>query len=340
MTATIAVLPGDGIGPEVISEAVKVLNALDCNFEFSHCQVGSKAYNETGTPLPSETVEACEHADAVLFGAAGHSYAPYGIPRKVTIYLRIDRNAYANVRPLKLFPGIHDIDDPRSEKPIDITIIRDVSEGFAVEHDGDIWEDRGVDIRVVTLKGAMQISDFAFKYAEREGRDKVTCIDCHNLLFSDKLFRTGFNKVAEQYPDIEVNHLSADVASMRLIQRPDKFDVIVTPDIYGDILAGNIIGLVGGVGLAPSACIGEDFAYFEPVGGPAWDIAGKKVANPIGAILASKMMLTWLGMDQEAHRIGEAVTDVLVDGKVRTPDLGGSNSTEQVGEAIIECMGV
>jgi len=331
---TIAVLPGDGIGPEVIAEAVKVLEALDLGFEFIQCEVGSKAYNDVGTPLPPEVMDICESAKAVLFGAAGHSYAPYGIPRQVSIYLRIDRDAYANIRPLKLFPGIFGEDDPRN-KLIDVTIIRDVTEGFAVEHEGDVWGDRGRDIREITLQGAMRISDYAFKYAERENRKRVTCIDCHNLLFSDKLFRTGFNKVAENYPNIETTYLSVDVASMKLTQTPEKFDVIVTPDIYGDILAGNVIGQLGGVGLAPSACIGDNFAYFEPIGGPAWDIAGKNVANPLGAILASKLMLEWMDMNDHAARIDTAVRALLEEGEVRTPDLGGTHNTSQVGDAVV-----
>lgn len=149
------------------------------------------------------------------------------------------------------------------------------------------------------------------------------------------MFRTGFNNVAENYPNIETKYLSVDVASMKLTQAPEKFDVIVTPDIYGDILVGNVIGQLGGVGLAPSACIGDNFAYFEPIGGPAWDIAGQKVANPLGAILASKLMLEWMDMDDMAVRIGTAVRALLKEGRVRTPNLGGNYNTSQIGDAVV-----
>jgi isocitrate/isopropylmalate dehydrogenase len=329
----IAVMPGDGVGPEVIKEAVKVLRATGLNLEFLHCNVGGKAYIETGAPLPQEAKEHCEAADAVLFGAVGHDYAPYGIPRQVLIYLRIEKNAFANVRPIKLYPGVV-TPGGCSWEGIDVHIVRDNSEGFALEHEGYLWDNKGVDKRVITQLGAQRIALFAFSYAVKNRRKKITCIDQSHWLHSDKLFRKAFEGVAENYPNIEKEYLNVDVSAMMVARDPERFDVIVTPDLYGDILSGIVIGQTGGVGIAPSACIGESFAFFEPVHGTAWDIAGKDVANPIASILSAKLMLEWLGRTDEAKLIDTAVSVVLLEGKVRTPDLGGNSGTIEMGDAI------
>jgi len=330
----IAVLPGDGIGPEVTREAVKVLNRLEIDFEYLYCDVGSVAYAAAGTPLPAETVETCDEADATLLGAVGYSYAPYGIPRIVPIHFRIERNAFANVRPLKLYPGAFAPDDPRSQSRVDAVVIRDINEGFALEHEGYLWAEEGVDTRRVTEAGAQRVIEFAYKYAERESRKRVTCIDAHNLLFSDKVFRRAYQTVSVQYPNLESECISVDVAAMMQTRDPKRFDIIVTSNIFGDIFSGIIIGQIGGVGMAPSACVGNDFAFFEPVHGPAWDIAGKGVANPIGSILSAKMMVDWLGEKESGNTIERAVSGILVDGKVRTRDLGGSSRTWEVGDVI------
>ncbi|UCH57507.1 MAG: isocitrate/isopropylmalate dehydrogenase family protein [Candidatus Bathyarchaeota archaeon] len=335
----ITVMPGDGIGPEVTAEAIKVLEATGLVFEFRHCNVGGMAYIQTGKPLPDYAREACEEADAVLFGAVGHDYAPYGIPRKVLIYLRIEKNAYANVRPLKLYPGVYPPDDHRSQQDVNLVIIRDNAEGFALEHEGFLWEDRGIDKRVITQAGAQRIILFAVTYAMKHGRRKITCIDQSNWLFSDKLFRNAFNLVAERSPRLEADCVSVDVAAMMQARDPRSFDVIVTPDIYGDILSGFVIGQIGGVGLAPSACIGNDFAFFEPIHGTAWDLAGKGVANPIASILSARLMLEWLGREEEAESIDNAVRSVLSESKIRTFDLGGSSSSSQMGDAIAALVG-
>ena len=330
----IAVLPGDGIGPEVVREAVKVLDATGINIEFIEGKVGGRAYIESGDSLPEEAKEAVDMADAVLFGAVEHHYAPYGIPRKVLIYLRMEKDAYANVRPLKLYPGVF----PKHRAPtwddIDIVIIRDNAEGFALKHEGHLWDDMGVDKRVITQLRAQQLNMYAYNYAVQRGRKKLTCIDKSAWLYADKLFRSAFKKVAEVYPDVEREFMNVDMAAMTQTMDPGRFDIIVTPDIYGDILSGITIGQIGGIGLAPSACIGEDFAFFEPVHGTAFDIAGKGVANPIASILSAKLMLEWLDHEKEALAIEEAVSSVLSEGKVRTPDLGGNSCTSEVGDVI------
>ena len=314
----IAVLPGDGIGPEVVREAVKVLDATGLNIEFIEGKVGGRAYIENGDSLPEEAKEAVDTADAVLFGAVEHHYAPYGIPRKVLIYLRIEKDAYANVRPLKKYPGVFQRHRAPTWDDIDIVIIRDNAEGFALKHEGHLWDDIGVDKRVITQLRAQQLNMYAYNYAVQRGRKKITCVDKSTWL----------------YADVEREYMDVDIAAMTQTMDPKRFDVIVTPDIYGDILSGIVIGQIGGIGLAPSASIGEDFAFFEPVHGTAWDIAGKGVANPIASILSAKLMLEWLGHGTEALAIDGAVSSVLSEGKVRTPDIGGSSNTSEVGDAI------
>jgi len=330
----IAVLPGDGIGPEVVTEAVKVLKATDLNLEYMTRKVGGKAYIEDEDPLPPEAKQACDEADAVLFGAVEHHYSPYMIPRKVLIFLRMEKNAYANVRPLKLYPGVHPSKYASTQKDIDVVIVRDNAEGFALKHDGYLWKDMGLDKRVITQLRAQQLNMYVYNYAINEKRKKITCIDKSTWLYADKLFRSTFEKVAECYPDIEREHVIIDLAAMKMTQDPSLFDVIVTPDIYGDILSAIIIAQIGGLGMAPSASIGDDFAFFEPIHGTALDIAGKGIANPMAAILSAKLMLEWLGEKREAKLIEDAVCALLTEGKIRTSDLGGSSKTSEVGDAI------
>ena len=330
----IAVLPGDGVGPEVITESVKVLDVLGLDLEFVYCDVGSTAYAKTGTPFPEEAMEACDEADAALLGTVGQSYAPYEIPKKVSTYLRIDRDAYASVCPLKLFAGVYPPEDVRSQRDIDIVVVRDNIEGFSLNHEGYIWDGEGVDKRRTTHEGASRIVEFAFNYALKEDRRMVTCIDAHNLLFSDKVFRRAFKITSEKYPHLSTEWMSVNIASMMLTRYPDRFDVIVVPYVYGDMLMGSIIGQIGGVGLAPSASIGDEFAVFEPVHGAAWDIAGRGIANPIGSILSAKMMLDWLGLQGEGAIVENAVRSTLNSGKVRTPDMGGNSSTSEMGDTI------
>ena len=331
----IAVLPGDGVGPEVTGEAVKVLDATGVDLEFVERSVGGKAYLLEGTPLPQEARDACEEADAVLFGAVGHDYAPYGVPRKVLSYLRMEKGAYANVRPLKLYPGVKGVHGCGAGD-VDVVIIRDNAEGLALDHEGYMWKEKGVDKRVITSLGSKRIINYAMEYARREGRKRVTCVDQSNWLYSDKIFNNVFNEVSQESNKLETDHVNVDVAAMMQVQDPKSFDVIVAPDIFGDILSGVVVGQIGSVGLAPSACIGEDFAFFEPIHGTAWDIAGKGVANPIASILSGKLMLEWLGRGDEALRIEAAVTRVLSEGRVRTRDLGGDSGTSEVGDAVAE----
>jgi isocitrate/isopropylmalate dehydrogenase len=196
----------------------------------------------------------------------------------------------------------------------------------------------GVDKRVITQLRAQQINMFVHNYAVKHNRKRITCIDKSAWLYADRLFRSSFEKVAEAFNDIKREHVDVDIAALRQTVDPHAFDVIVTPDIYGDLLSGIVIGQIGGIGMAPSACIGDKFAFFEPIHGTALDIAGKSVANPIASILSAKLMLEWLGEEEEALRIDKAVSAVLSEGLVKTRDLGGTSCTHDVGDAIANCV--
>jgi 3-isopropylmalate dehydrogenase len=328
----IAVMPGDGIGPEVTNEAIKTLQATELDLEFLQCDIGGTAYLQNGDPLPPESIQACKESDAVLLGAVGHDYVSYEIPRKVLIYLRLEKDAYANIRPLKKYPGTSEYQP--NQKPIDFVIVRDNAEGFSLQHSGLLGKTLGTDRRVITQYGAQRIIRYAYKYATEHDRHKVTCIDQSHWLYSDKFFRNVFKDIAEKNPTIKNDYQHVDVAAMLLTSHPEKFDVIVTPDIYGDILSAVAISKIGGVGMTPSACIGDSFAFFETIHGTAWDIAGKDIANPIASILSAKLMLEYLNEPEAAQLVENAVSTVLSEGQTRTQDIGGQSKTSEVGDAI------
>jgi isocitrate/isopropylmalate dehydrogenase len=330
----IALMPGDGIGPEVIKEAVKVLQATNLTFEFIPCDIGGTAYLKNGDPLPPESIQACKESDTVLLGAVGHDYVSYDIPRKVLIYLRLEKDAYANIRPLKRYPGILNTQPIQISNNIDLVIVRDNAEGFSLQHSGIMGKTLGTDRRVITQCGAQRIIQYAYKFAIENNRKEITCVDQCHWLYSDKFFRKVFKETSAKHPTIEQKYLDVDIAAMILASNPQDFDVIVTPDIYGDILSAIVISKIGGVGMAPSACIGDNFAFFEPIHGTAWDIAGKEISNPIASILSAKLMLEYLNENDAALLIENAVSMVLSEGKIRTQDIGGNSTTSELGDAI------
>jgi len=333
-THKIAVMPGDGIGPEVTAEAIKVIEATGLDFEHLECSVGGEEYLRSGAALPDEVIETVNESKVVLFGAVGHESVPDYITREVLIFLRMEKDTYANVRPLKKY-HVGKTGSEYATKDVDIVIIRDNAEGFSLTHEGRLEKSSGTDHRTITNFGAKRIIRHAFKYAEENHRKKVTCVDHHNWLYSDKLFRTNFLEASRNSSSMESKGLPVDVAAMMISRSPEEFDVIVTPNLYGDILTGIVLSKIGGVGMAPTACIGNNFAYFEPVHGTAWDMAGKEVANPIASILSAGLMLRWLGKEKEAWYIETAVRELLAEGKVLTPDLGGCSSTSDLGNAVV-----
>ena len=329
-TYKIAVIPGPGIGGEVVPEAVRVLESTDLTFDCRYFEVGYEVFQKTGTPVPDDVLAGIRKTQACLFGA---TTTPVGVPgyRSAIITLRRALGLYANVRPAK------SLAIQKSMKDVDLVIVRENTEGL---YSGMEFElaDSAYSIRVVTRKATERISRFAFDLAMKR-RKKVTVVTKANVLrMSDGLFLEVARKVAEDYPEVEVEEAFVDVTAMRLILKPQIFDVIVTSNLFGDILSDETAGLVGGLGLAPSANIGADYGLFEPVHGSAPRLAGKDIANPMAAIMASKMMLDYLGETGWAERIENAVVAVLEEGKVLTPDLGGSSSTKQVTDAIIAAL--
>ena len=347
----IAVLKGDGIGVEVIDEALKVLCALEKKggpvCAFTEYPSGAGCYLEQGTPLPAATVEACRRAEAVLLGAMGLPQVrwPDGTEMRPQVDLRIQLDLYAGVRPAYLYAAHHTPLKGRQAGDIDLIILRENVEGLFASLNGGI-ELRGevaVDSMVITRSGTERLVRYAFELARQRGRakPKVTCVDKANIFKSMAFFRRLYDGVAAAYPDVAHEYAYVDAMALYLVRQPEAYDVLVMENMFGDILSDLAAGLVGGLGMAPSADIGEAAAVFQPVHGTAPDIAGQGIANPVGAILSAGLMLRWLGVrhDDEGARAGgerieAAVQQVLAPEGVGTPDIGGRMSTSQLGDAI------
>jgi 3-isopropylmalate dehydrogenase len=345
----IAVLPGDGIGIDVIAEAVRVLRAVEHNLgaftlRLTTHESGALCFQRTGHDLPADTLDACRQADAVLLGAMGHPdiRKPDGTELTPQVTLRVVLDLYAGVRPCKLYPGVRSPLANLKPGDIDLVILREQTEGlFASQAGGIILRDQvATDTLVMTRPGVERICEFAFQLAQARRR-KVTCVDKANIFKSYAFFRKVFDEVAARHPEIAKQHTYIDAQALFLVQRPQQFDVLVTENMFGDILSDLAAGLVGGMGMAPSGDIGDRHAVFQPAHGTAPDIAGKGIANPIAAILSAGMMLDWLGRRHQnpdllrgAQAIERAVTAVLADGKTLPVDQAGSATTQAVGEAI------
>ena len=324
----IAIISGDGIGKEVMESAELLLDKLDLNFNFKYGEAGFECFNKNGTTLPEETVKIAKSCDATLFGA---STSTPGQPSPI-INLRKKLNAYANLRPIKSYKGVNSIKDN-----VDFIIVRENTEGLysQIEYGDD---NQAIAERVITRKASERISNIAFKLAKRRNKQKkVTCVHKSNVLKkTDGVFKESFYNIAKKYPEVKTEDFYVDATAMYLITNPQNFDVIVSTNLFGDILSDESAGLVGGLGLAPSGNIGDENALFEPVHGSAPDIAGKGIANPCSMILSTAMMLDYIGEKETALQINKAVEDVVAKGKVLTPDLGGKSKTIEMTEAIIK----
>jgi len=345
----IAVLPGDGIGRDVTEAAVRVLKALESDlegmaFSMQPCSVGAQQFLDHGDPLPEEAFELCRQSDAVLLGAMGLPNVRWPDGREMTpqIDLRERLDLYAGVRPVKLY---HPSDSPlkkATKEDIDFVIVRENCEGlFSTRLSPFQPEDQEVcDTLRVSRRGAERICRHAFELA-RTRRQQCTLVDKANVLPSMVYFRSVFDQVAEEYPDVTTDHVYVDAMALYLVERPERYDVLVTENMFGDILSDLAAGLVGGMGMAPSADLGEGCGVFQPSHGTAPDIAGKGIANPLACILSAAMMLEWLGHPQTlrgAEWIRRAVERVMEDPCHRTPDMGGSLTTEAMTEKIINAL--
>lgn len=321
----ITIISGDGIGQEVMDSCEYLLDKLDVEFSFDYGEAGFECFNKNGTTLPEETVKKANKSDAVLFGA---STSTPGQPSPI-INLRKALHVYANIRPIKSYKGVNCIRDD-----IDFVIVRENTEGLysQVEY---CEENRMIAERHITKKASERISKAAFNLCMKREESKVTCVHKSNVLKkTDGVFKESFYKVAEEYPQIQTEDYYVDAMAMYLITQPQNFDVIVSSNLFGDILSDESAGLVGGLGLAPSGNIGDHNGLFEPVHGSAPDIAGKYIANPCSMILSAAMMLDYLGEWEASNDIKTAVEKVIAECRIRTPDLGGDASTLDVAKAI------
>jgi isocitrate dehydrogenase (NAD+) len=335
MTYDVTLIPGDGIGPEITAETVKVLQATGLRFNWDEELAGMAAVDATGTPLPDATVDSIRKNALALKGPLT---TPVGTGfRSVNVGLRKEFELFANIRPARtIIPG------GRFEN-VDIVLVRENLEGLyiGVEHFVAIGDDPravGESMAIVTRRGCERIIRYAFEYALKHGRRKVTIVHKANILkMVSGLFLEVGRAVAQEYTGrIESNDMIVDNTAMQLVLRPEQFDVMVTTNMFGDILSDEVSGLVGGLGLAPGANIGTKAAIFEAVHGSAPDIAGKGIANPSAQMFAAAMMLDHLGELDRAERIRHAIVTTIVRDGIRTRDLGGTASTQEFGSAVAQ----
>ncbi len=324
----IAVIGGDGIGPEVVEAELAVLQATGLAFDFTHYPAGDDHQARTGQAMPAETIAGAQAARAVVFGAAGASAA------EVIIRLRSELGTYVNLRPSRAYPGVACL---RPET--DLYIVRENTECLYVGDERAESPERAYATRLITAEASTRIARWAFEYAAAGGFRKVTAAHKANVLkVTDGLFLDCCRRVAAEFPGIELEEALVDSLAMRLVLEPGQFGVVVTTNLFGDILSDLAAGLIGGLGMCPSANLGDEHALFEPVHGSAPDLAGSGKANPSAAILCGAMLLDYLGEKEAASRVTGALERCLAEGET-TGDLGGSLSTMEMARAVIERMG-
>jgi 3-isopropylmalate dehydrogenase len=350
----VCVLPGDGIGVEVIEATLPILEKLQhgagFSLRFKHHRAGAQHYKASGEALPEATFEAAKAADAILFGAMGWPEIRYpdGTEIAPQLDLRFRLELYAGVRPARAIPGVPPaLADPRA-KDIDLVLIRESTEGlFASRGKGVVEDDREArDTMVITRAGSQRVHEFAFRLAERRKRrgkpGSVTCVDKANVFVSMAFFRRIFDEVAARHPGITARHHYVDATALDLVRKPWSFDVLVTENMFGDILSDQCAGLVGGMGMAPSADVGDRHGLFQPCHGSAPDIAGQGKANPTAMILSAAMMLDWLAARHEdprlataAQRLERAVDAAFASAKLVPFELGGAAGTAAIRDAVL-----
>jgi len=332
----VTLIKGDGIGPSIMDEAVKVIDASGVKIHWEEAFAGMTAYEKFGTPLPDATMESIDKTRLAFKGplttVVGTGF------RSINVALRQKYELYANVRPAKSWAGIKTRYDD-----VDIVIVRENTEGLyaGLEHYLTPKKDIAESLAVVTRAGSQRVIDYAFKYARKNNRKKVTvCHKANILKYTQGLFLDVARETAKHYPDIQFDEKIIDAACMHMVMNPKQFDVIVCTNMFGDILSDLTAGLVGGLGLIPGANIGDDAALFEAVHGSAPDIAGKNLANPVAVIMAGAMMLSHLGELEASERVLKAVEKVVNEGKFVTPDLNPDSKigTIEMGNAIVNAI--
>src|SRR6201997_190416 len=352
----VAVLGGDGIGPEVMAPALEVLRKVESraglNFRFTDAPAGANNYRETGKSMPESTVRLCEEADAILLGACGLSSGRYPDNTEIMpqVELRFHADLYAGVRPARLIPGVPSPIIGADQRGIDLVVIRESTEGlFASMGKGVVTHDEARETLLITRKTSERRFEFSFRLAERRkarGRANggLTCVDKANVFKAFAFFREMFDDAARRHPDVKTDRLYVDACSALLVKRPWDFDVMVMENMFGDILSDMTAGLIGGMGMAPSADIGDRYAVFQPCHGTAPDLMGQGKANPTGMILSAAMMLDWLadkhgieGAAEAGEKIERAV-DAAYAGGIKPMEFGGRNGTVDIAKAVLEAL--
>lgn len=358
-TYNIALVPGDGIGNEVLKEGVKVIRAAEkviggFSFNMEHYDAGAECFKKTGTPMPKATFKACKEADAIFWGSTGLPGVVYPDGTEVAagagLRMRFDLDLYANIRPIKLYPNVPPRLVGKKDVKIDYILIRENIEGlYASYGKGVIIHDMmAVDFMSITRPETERVTKLAFELAKSrngaalDGKQRVTCIDKANVLRSYSFFRKIFNEVAAEYPGIEKDYAYADAMACWMIEKPEYYDVCVTENMLGDILTDLGAATVGGMGISPSGEIGDKNALFQSSHGSAPTIAGKNIANPTATIVSGRMMLDWLAdrfKDKNLKKAAELIEQAVVETykeNVLTKDLGGQASTVEFGDAVVK----
>ncbi len=341
----VAVIPGDGIGRETVPEALKILHALALPIEFEEFPYGGEHYLRTGTALTDDDLDALKEFHAIFLGAVGDPRVKPGILEQgILLKLRFHFDMYINLRPAKLLDARFTPLRDRTDGDIDIVFLRENTEGLYAGAGGFLHKDTVDEVAIqemlATHRGTRRIIKYAFEYAQKHKRKKVTLCDKSNVLtYAHDLWQRVFRNVSREYPEIQRDHEYVDALAMKLVRNPQRFDVIVTPNLFGDILTDLAAEITGGMGLAASGNINPSgVSMFEPVHGSAPDIAGKGIANPMATILAAAMMLDFLGYAEDARRVEVAVKRALKE-NVTTPDMGGKFTTSQVGDWLARFVG-
>src|ERR1700761_7239547 len=351
----VAVLAGDGIGPEVMAPALEVLRKVEAkaglNFRFTDAPAGAVNYRETGKSMPDSTVRLCEEADAILLGACGLPSVRYPDNTEIMpqVELRFHFDLYAGVRPARLIPGVPSPIVGADKRGIDMVVIRESTEGlFASMGKGVVTDTEARETLVITRKTSERLFEFSFRLAERrKARGKpgaLTCVDKANVFKAFAFFREMFDQAAKRHPEVKTDRLYVDACSAMLVKRPWDLDVMVMENMFGDILSDLTAGLIGGMGMAPSADIGDRYAVFQPCHGTAPDIMGQGKANPTAMILSAAMMLDWLadkhGLEgaAEAGERSEQAVDQAYAGGIKPMEFGGSNGTADITKAVLAAL--
>ena len=331
MAHQITLIPGDGIGPEVAAATVRAVEATGVKIEWEVANAGARALAETGVLLPDAVLQSLERTHVGLKGPVATPIA--GGHQSVNVALRKRLDLYVNFRPVKMLPGLK---SRFRDLPIDMIIFRENTEDLYSGLEHEVVPGVVESLKIITKTASDRIAQATFEYARREGRKKVTAVHKANIMkMSDGLFLRCCREAAAKFPEIEYNELIVDNCCMQLVMRPEIFDLLVLPNLYGDIVSDLTAGLVGGLGIVPGANLGEKCAVFEAVHGTAPDIVGKGLANPTALMQSAVLMLAHLGEREASQKLQQAIHAVYADGKCLTGDVGGSASTFQFTEAII-----